>query len=121
MDHIRETIRSQMAELNDLMKEIAAIDTEITAAAPHKRTKRMMKKTSQIETLKKDTRCEIEALDAHRKIILARQLHTLREITKVRGHDAIDANNTNNTKTSTYGTAGTTLEIPKHAIEEPVG
>ncbi|KAJ5969753.1 hypothetical protein N7501_006001 [Penicillium viridicatum] len=120
MDHTREMTRSQMAELNDLMKEIAAIDTEMTAAAPHKRTKLcldMMENTSQIETLKEDTRCKIEALDSHHKVILARQLHALREITKVRGH-AIDANNTNN---CTYGTVGTTLEIPKHAIEEPVG
>lgn len=39
MEHTRETIKSQVAELNDLMKEIAAIDTKMTAAAPHKLTK----------------------------------------------------------------------------------
>ncbi|KAJ5213216.1 hypothetical protein N7449_000385 [Penicillium cf. viridicatum] len=87
MDHTSDVIKSQMAELKDLMKEIAALDTELNSAAPPKRIElclEMMEKTSQFKTLKEDTQRKIDTMDVHRKKSLARQLH---EITKVRGYN----------------------------------
>ena len=87
MDHTRDVIKSQMAELKDLMKDIAALNTELNSAAPHKQIElclKMMEKTSQIKTLKEDTQRKIDTMDVHRKKTLA---HQLREITKVIGYD----------------------------------
>lgn len=87
MDHTSDVIKSQMAELKGLMKEIAALDTELNSAAPPKRIElclEMMEKTSQFKTLKEDTQRKIDTMDIHRKKSLARQLY---EITKVRGYN----------------------------------
>ncbi|CAI7634965.1 unnamed protein product [Penicillium palitans] len=98
MDHTRDVIKSQMAELKDLMKEIAALDTELNSAAPHKRIELcldMMEKTSRVNTLKEDTQRKIDTMDVHRKKTLV-------------GQAIIDSRNTKKTETSTSGTAGTT-------------
>ncbi|OQD93917.1 hypothetical protein PENSOL_c029G04541 [Penicillium solitum] len=86
MDHTRDVIKSQMAELKDLMKEVAALDTQLNSAAPHKRIElclEMLEKTSQVKTLKEDTQRKIDTMDVHPKKTLARQLH---EITKMDWH-----------------------------------
>lgn len=118
--HPSLVIKGQMAELNDLMKDIVALDTEITTAAPHKRLilcLEMMEKTSQIEALKENIQCKIEALDIHRKRSLASHASQLHEITNVRGC-TVDATNVKNTKVATTGTA---LKVPEHGDEESVG
>lgn len=87
MDHTRDVIKSQLAELKDPMKEIAALDTELNSAAPHKRIELcldMMEKTSRVNTLREDTQRKIDTMDVHRKKTLAGQLH---EITKVLGYN----------------------------------
>ncbi|CAI7675070.1 unnamed protein product [Penicillium discolor] len=87
MNHTRDVIKSQMAELKDLMKEVAALDTQLNSVADHKRIElclEMLEKTSQVKTLKEDTQRKIDTMDLHPKKTLARQLH---EITKVMGYD----------------------------------
>ncbi|KAI3128469.1 hypothetical protein CBS147325_9867 [Penicillium roqueforti] len=109
-----DVIKAQMAELNDLVKEIAVLDSEMTNAASHKwigLCQERMRKTSRMETLKEQIQCKIMAMDVHRKKTLTRQLNA---ITKVRGW-TIDADKSNNTKTTTAGTAP---EVLKHGNEE---
>lgn len=76
-----------MAELKDLMKEVAALNTQLNSAVPHNRIElclEMLGKTFQVKTLKEDTQRKIDTMDVHPKKTLARQLH---EIMKVMGYD----------------------------------
>ena len=112
--HTSDVIKTQLAELNDLVKEVAVLDSDMNNAASHKRIglcQERMRKTSRMETLKEQLQCKIMAMDVHRKKTLTRQLNA---ITKVRGWE-IDADKSNNTKTTTAGTAPTIL---KHGNEE---
>ncbi|KAJ5177560.1 uncharacterized protein N7500_000259 [Penicillium coprophilum] len=81
-----------MAELKDLVKNIAALDTEMTTAGPHKQIvlcKERMRKTSRMESLVEQIECKIDAMDVHCKETMTRRL---RDIIEVRGH-GIDASN----------------------------
>ncbi|CAI7611522.1 unnamed protein product [Penicillium glandicola] len=107
-----DVIKRQMAQLNELVKKIMALNTEMNNAPPHKRLKlcqEIMDKTCQVDALKEHIQYKIETMDIHRKKTLTRQLH---EIMNVRGR-AID----DNTKTK-VATAGTAPRAAQHRNKE---
>jgi chorismate mutase len=95
-------MKAKMAELKDLMKDIAALDTEIASAGPHKRIQlcqERMGKTSRMESLIEHIQCKIDAMDVLCQKTMNRRL---REITEDMGYK-MNVNNVN-TKTATART-----------------
>ncbi|KAJ5355865.1 hypothetical protein N7517_010474 [Penicillium concentricum] len=101
-----DAIKGLMAELKDLVKDIATLDAEMTTAGPHKQImlyKQRMGKTSRMDSLVKQIECKIDVMDVHCKKTMTRRL---RDILKVRGCGIEVSNST---------------KVPKHGDEESLG